>query len=88
MGIVCVACRVGSTSVEDGAKITLTLLRTSSAASPGNSSTVSAHIVSMTMFLAAFDVAKIAQSAAKHLHAIRGSGGGPEYQTSYPRNCR
>ena len=43
MGIVWVACRV--TSVEDGAKITLIFLRTSSAASPGNSSTVSAHMV-------------------------------------------
>ena len=51
MGIVLVACRAGSTSVEEIAKMTSTFMRTSSAASSGSWSTVSAQRNSMTMFL-------------------------------------
>ncbi len=50
MGIALVACRATSTSVDEGAKITSTFMRTSSVASSGSWSIVSVQRNSMTMF--------------------------------------
>src|SRR5262249_14546666 len=51
MGIVVVACLAASTNVDDGAKITSTCMRTSSATSAGSSSTFCAHCHSMMMLV-------------------------------------
>src|SRR6516162_10411032 len=51
IGIVCVACRAGSTRVDELAKMTSTGSRTRPAASAGSSSTLSAHRNSITIFL-------------------------------------
>src|SRR4029453_3457668 len=51
IGIVFVACRARSVSVEDSAKITSTFMRTNSAAASCSCSTVSAQRNSMTRFL-------------------------------------
>ena len=86
MGIVWVACRAGSTSVEDGAKITLTFLRTSSAASGRQLiDRFRPHRLHDDVF--AVDIAKVAQSGAKHLDAAGGSGSGPKHQAPDSRNC-
>src|SRR5262249_33302245 len=51
MGIVVVACLAASTNVDDGAKITSTCMRTSSATNAGSSSTFCAHCHSMMMLV-------------------------------------
>ena len=77
IGMVVVACRATSTSVEDVAKITSTFSRTSSAASSRSLSTTSAQRKSMTMFLA-LEIAKIAKAGPQCLHPVRGCGSSPE----------
>lgn len=85
MGIVLVARRAGSTSVEEEAKMTSTSRRTNSAASSDSWSAVSAHR-KLNDNVLAFDIAEFAQAGPQRVEPASVDRGGTKPQEAEPRD--